>query len=102
MKNPFKFSITEQLQISLIALGGMIVMLILTGIYLVGWGVQSNVFKLIIILNAMCGIVFLSSSFIGTYQQYKMAKTSEGLFELSETLKGLDLLKGGNQNGEKV
>lgn len=86
----------EQLLVGLISLGGMIIMIVATAGYLFFAFAESNVFKAIIIINAICGIGFLGSTFIGMLQQYKIAKVAGGLTDL------INLgVKGGKTNGKE-
>lgn len=103
MKNPLKFTVEEQLLMGLINLGGLIVMLIATAVYLIGWGGFSTIFDWMIGINAFFGVGFLGSTFIGMLQQYALAKLAN---PVQDMVKGINDLfstdvKGGDTDGEE-
>lgn len=103
MKNPINFTPKEQMQISLIALGGMSIMLLAFAVFSIVWVVPSFnlsstntlIFKIMIGINAMFGVMFLGSSFVGLYQQYKLIGAVEDLGQGNLPDLFLNNLKGG-------
>jgi len=87
-----KITIEEQFQMSMISLGGMMIILVATAIYLVGWIAESWVFKTLIILNAIFGVMFLTSMLATSYQQYQMYKSAK---QGMDAVQGLGDLFGG-------
>lgn len=108
MKNPLKFSMQEQLLMGLIALGGLIILLLATAIYMTIAAdvtvlkMNNSIFKTLLIINALFGVMFLGSTFIGLYSQYQMAKIAEGVSGLQDMAKNLVdafSMKGGETHG---
>jgi len=101
MKNPLAtITVEEQFHISMIALGGMMLMTIATTIYLVGWVTHSWVFRGFIILNALFGIMFLASMLATSFQQFQMYKAATAGMQNLDSLKNIfGDVKGGNANG---
>lgn len=69
-----KFTPKELFQMSLIALGGMVIFVFITGIYIFFWTDFTLFFRILSLVNTLFGVLFLSSTFISTYQSYQMVK----------------------------
>lgn len=90
----------ELMIVSMIALSGMIICLIASAVYLVGWVADTIIFKWIIGVNAFFGVLFLGSNLYGIYTQFKMMDAMKGLNDLIN-VDSLINVEGGNLNGKK-
>jgi len=72
-----KFTPVELFQMTLISLGGMIILTFLTGIYIFFWTDFSLFFRILALVNTLFGVLFLSSTFISSYQSYQMVKLAD-------------------------
>lgn len=81
-----KFTPKEQFQMSLIALGGMIILTFITGIYLFFFTEFSSFFRWLALINTMFGVLFLFSTFVGAWQSYQMVKLVDSGNAISQLL----------------
>ena len=72
-----KFTPKEQFQMSLIAVGGMLILTFVTGIYIFFFTDFSLFFKWLALINTLFGVLFLFSMFVTTYQSYQMVKLAD-------------------------
>lgn len=85
-----KFSPKEQMEMSLITLLGMIIMLSITTVYLAFFQeTLTTFFRVLIVINGLCGIGFLFSMLLTTYGQYMALITMGGAQDMMEGIKAL-------------
>lgn len=72
-----KLTPKEQFQISLIAIGGMLIFTSVFGVYIFFFSDFTFMFRLLTIINTIFGSLFLFSMFVGTYQSYQMVKLAD-------------------------
>ena len=86
--NP-KLNAEEQLIVTMIALTGMIICLVVMAVYLMLFVADTTMFRILIGVNAFFGAVFLGSNLYGMRQQYKMVKS---MAQIQNELKIEDML----------
>ena len=70
---------------SLISLVGMLIMLVITGVYIYFFTDFSLTFRIISVVNVFFGIIFLFSMVATTYQQYQtylLVEQGKGLMDI--------------------
>jgi hypothetical protein len=81
-----KFSIKEQLEMSMIATIGMFVLTTISLVYMAFFVTMSMWFKVLLVINGLFGLLFIFSMVASTYAQYKAYL---GAMEAQDILKGL-------------
>lgn len=80
-----KVSMQVQIEASMMSMTLMLFGMILTVIYFVIYGVYPTWFKVMLIINGLCGLIFMSSYLITSFQQYKAYIEAK---EFSDHMKG--------------
>lgn len=73
-----KLSIKEQLEISIIALAGLCIAVIVTAVYMIGWMNMSGFMKVMTGVNAFLGVIFLLMNLAGMYNSYRQIALIDG------------------------
>jgi hypothetical protein len=66
-----KVPMRVQMESSLMSMTLLLIGMLLTSVYIAIWGGQSLVFKILLVVNMLCGFLFMGSSMVTTYQQYQ-------------------------------
>lgn len=88
-----KVDMRTQLEASMLSMSLMMIGLILTGIYLTIYTTFAWWYKIVLVINILAGIVFMSSFIITTFQQY------QSYMQVKEYQKEM---KGGKTNNAKT
>jgi hypothetical protein len=65
-----KVSTRTQMESGILSMSLLVLAMILMVLYMIIWGAGSITYKVILAVNLLCGLVFLSSYLITNYQQY--------------------------------
>lgn len=85
-----KFTPQEIFQMSLISIGGMLIFVLVTGIYVFFFSDFTLTMRILALINSLFGVLFLFSMFVSTWQSYQMVKLGNEtnvLNNLMDTLK---------------
>jgi Flp pilus assembly protein TadB len=94
-----KLSIKEQLEISIIALAGLCIALVITAVYMVGWMGMSVFMEVMTVINAFFGVIFLLMNLAGMYASYKqIALVESTMGDPMDLLKQLTAIEKTNGN----
>ena len=74
-----KVSFRAQMESAILSMTLLVIGMILTVLYMVLYGNQPMYFKILLIVNMLCGIVFMGSYLITNYQQYKSFMDTMGI-----------------------
>lgn len=79
MQNPLdkwigKYPITVQFQGTMIGIVFMVISMLCYAVYAVFYAQNTLLWKIFIVVNALCGVLILWSFFVTTYQQYQSYK----------------------------
>lgn len=101
-KSLLKFSLKEQFEISLISLLGLILALLITSIYLIFFSDMSMFMKVMLAINGIFGISFLTSFLATTYQQYiNFISVTQAMGDVTSMFINDNDLKGGTEKDGK-
>jgi membrane protein required for beta-lactamase induction len=64
-------SFRTQMESSLLSMSLLLIGMLLVALYILLYGGQTLYFKILLVINMLCGVFFMGSYLITTYQQYK-------------------------------